>query len=242
LRDAGIEVIIDQLKNEGMELNKFYFKHTSSKIPYITIKIAQSTDGKITESKNEQTWLTGEKSIRFVHRQRAAYDAVLVGANTVAVDNPRLTVRNATGRNPKRIILDGKLSMNLNATILSADDIENTWILTSKNADKEKMDQITEKGARVILFSTDDNEQIDLMDILTKLGEEKITSLFVEGGSNIFSQFIDGIYFDEIIILQAPVTLGKGVNGIPLSSLNNLKKNSSEKIGNDLKLVYKKSE
>ncbi|RKY98974.1 MAG: bifunctional diaminohydroxyphosphoribosylaminopyrimidine deaminase/5-amino-6-(5-phosphoribosylamino)uracil reductase RibD [Ignavibacteriae bacterium] len=238
LRDAGIEVIIDVLKEEGEELNKFYFNYVKKKIPYITLKVAQSKDGKITKSKNEQTWLTGEESNRFVHHQRATYDAVLVGANTVAVDNPRLNVRNAVGRNPKRIILDGKLSIDLNAVVLSAKDIENTWILTSKSADTEKINNFTEKGALVFQFKTDDNEQIKLIDILTRLGEEKITSLFVEGGSNIFSQFIDGNYFDEIIILEAPITLGKGLNGIPTSSLPHIKKISSEKIGKDLKSVY----
>ncbi|MGB5848891.1 MAG: bifunctional diaminohydroxyphosphoribosylaminopyrimidine deaminase/5-amino-6-(5-phosphoribosylamino)uracil reductase RibD [Ignavibacteriaceae bacterium] len=242
LTAAGITVEKDVLEDEGKELNKFYFKYIASKIPYITLKIAQSTDGKITKSKNEQTWLTGEESIRFVHLQRAVYDAVLVGTNTVAVDDPQLNVRNVEGRNPKRIILDGKLSIDLNAAILSAEDIENTWILTSKNADKAKINQITEIGVRVIQFSTDDNEQINLMDILNKLGEVKITSLFVEGGSNIFSQFMDTNYFDEIIILQAPITLGKGVNGIPISSLGHLKKISSEKIDKDLKIVYKKNE
>jgi diaminohydroxyphosphoribosylaminopyrimidine deaminase/5-amino-6-(5-phosphoribosylamino)uracil reductase len=166
----------------------------------------------------------------------------LVGANTVAVDDPQLNVRNVEGRNPKRIILDGKLSIDLNAAILSADDIENTWILTSKNVDKTKFNQITRKGARVIQFNAVADEQINLMDVLTKLGEEKITSLFVEGGGNIFSQFFEKNYFDEMIILQAPITLGKGVNGIPISSLDHLKKLSSEKIGNDLKSVYKKSE
>jgi len=242
LRDAGIEVITDVLKGEGEELNKFYFNYVRRQIPYITLKIAQSKDGKITKSKNEQTWLTGEESNQFVHQQRAAYDAVLVGANTVKVDNPQLTVRNVEGRNPKRIILDGKLSIDLNAAVLSAEDIENTWILTSKNSDKEKINKIIEKRARVIQFQSDDDGRISLKDFLIKLGEKKITSLFVEGGADIFSQFIDGNYYDEIIILQAPITLGKGVNGIPLSSLNHHKKVSSEKLGEDLKIVYKKSE
>ena len=241
LRYAGIEVITDLLKNEGEEINRFYFHYVKKKIPYITLKVAQSTDGKITKSKNEQTWLTGEESNQFVHQQRAAYDAVLVGANTVKVDNPQLTVRNVEGRNPKRIILDGKLSIDLNAAVLSAKDIENTWILTSKNSDKEKINKIIEKRARVIQFKTDDNEQVKISDVLTKLGEEKITSLFVEGGADIFSQFMDGQYFNEIIILQAPITLGKGLNGISTSSLLNLNKISSEKIGKDLKLNYRKS-
>jgi len=240
LRDAEIEVINDQLKNEGEELNKFYFNYVKTKIPYITLKVAQSTDGKITKSKNEQTWLTGEESNQFVHQQRAAYDAVLVGANTVKVDNPHLTVRNVKGRNPKRIILDGNLSIDLNAAVLSAEDIENTWILTSKNSDKEKINKIIEKRARVIQFQSDDDDQIELKDVLVKLSEKKITSLFVEGGADSFSQFMDGQYFNEIIILQAPITLGKGLNGISTSSLLNLNKISSEKIGKDLKLVYKK--
>ncbi|MBT8387474.1 MAG: bifunctional diaminohydroxyphosphoribosylaminopyrimidine deaminase/5-amino-6-(5-phosphoribosylamino)uracil reductase RibD, partial [Ignavibacteria bacterium] len=139
LRDAGIEVITGLLENKGEELNKFYFNYVKKKIPYITLKVAQSIDGKISKSNNEQSWLTGKESILFVHQQRAVYDAVLVGANTVAVDNPLLTVRNVEGRNPKRIILDGKLSIDLNASILTAEDVENTWILTSYNADKNKI-------------------------------------------------------------------------------------------------------
>ncbi|MBT8386236.1 MAG: dihydrofolate reductase family protein, partial [Ignavibacteria bacterium] len=91
-------------------------------------------------------------------------------------------------------------------------------------------------------FKTDGEDQLEFKDILVKLSEEKITSLFVEGGSEVFSQFIDGNYFDELIILQAPITLGRGVNGIPTSSLDQLNKISSEKIGEDLKLVYRKSE
>ena len=242
LRDAGIDVITDLLKNEGEELNKFYFNYVKTKIPYITIKVAQSTDGKISKSKNEQTWLTGEESNRFVHQQRTIYDAVLVGANTVKVDNPQLNVRNVKGRNPKRIILDGKLSIDLNAAILSAEDVENTWILTSHNSDKEKINKIIDKGAWVFQFKTDEDDQIELKDILAKLGEEKITSLFVEGGADILSQFIDGNYFDEIIILQAPITLGEGVDGISTSLLSHLKEISTEKLGVDLKSVYRKSE
>jgi diaminohydroxyphosphoribosylaminopyrimidine deaminase/5-amino-6-(5-phosphoribosylamino)uracil reductase len=241
LRDAGIKVITDLLKNEGEELNKFYFNYVKTKIPYITLKIAQSKDGKISKSENEQTWLTGEESNRFVHQQRAAYDAVLVGANTVAVDNPQLTVRNVEGRNPKRIILDGKLSIALNAAVLNSKDVENTWIVTSRNASREKTDYLRRVGARVIQCKSDLYNRIDLQEILLILSTLKITSLFVEGGADIFLQFMNGQYFDEIIILQSPITLGEGVNGIPTSSLDHLEKISSEKIGKDLKLVYKRS-
>jgi diaminohydroxyphosphoribosylaminopyrimidine deaminase/5-amino-6-(5-phosphoribosylamino)uracil reductase len=241
LRYAGIEVITDLLKNEGEELNKFYFNYVKKKIPYITLKVAQSEDGKISKSKNEQTWLTGEESKNFVHQQRAVYDAVLVGANTIVVDNPQLNVRNVEGRNPKRIILDGNLNIDLNSKVLNCEDVENTMILTSFDAKREKVKGIKQKGAQVIQCRSDSFNRINLKNILLILGTYNITSLFVEGGADIFSQFIDGNYFDEIITLQAPITLGEGVNGISTSLLSHLKEISTEKLGVDLKSVYRKS-
>lgn len=241
LRDAGIEVITDLQKNEGEELNKFCFHYVKNKTPYITLKVAQSVDGKISKSNNVQTWLSGKESIHFVHKQRAIYDAVLIGANTVKVDNPQLNVRLAEGRNPKRIILDGKLSIDLNSAILNSEDIENTWILTSKNSDREKISKIIDKGARVFQFENDVDGKIDLKNILIKLGGKKIVSLFVEGGADVFTQFISENLFNEVIILQASITLGEGVKGISTSSLDHLKKINTEKLGVDLKSVYRKS-
>jgi len=238
LREAGISVVTNILESEGKELNRFYFKYVTKLIPYVTIKAAQSLDGKISKDKNQQTWLTGKESKIFVHRQRAEYDAVLVGANTINIDNPQLDVREVEGRNPKRIIIDGKLTMSLDSLILFANDIENTWIITCESADQTKLKRLIEKGVTVFQLSAENNK-IRLIDILKKLGEEKITSLFVEGGSNIFSQFIDQKLFDELIILQAPLKLGKGVDGIPDSTLLKLNKIGDEQIGKDRKFTYR---
>ena len=93
LREAGVEVVTDVLEDEGKDLNKFYFKYVKEKLPYITLKIAQSIDGKISVAKNKQTWLTGKESIKYVHKLRSEYDAVLVGAGTIRTDNPQLNVR-----------------------------------------------------------------------------------------------------------------------------------------------------
>jgi diaminohydroxyphosphoribosylaminopyrimidine deaminase/5-amino-6-(5-phosphoribosylamino)uracil reductase len=226
------------LENNGKELNRFYFKYVTKGIPYVTIKVAQSLDGKISKDRNQQTWLTGEKAKTFVHQQRAIYDAVLVGAKTITVDNPQLDVREIKGRNPKRIIIDGKLSISLNSRILSANDIKNTWIFISDNMDRTKLKKIIENGVTVFKLPAGDN-RISLIDILKKLGEEKITSLLVEGGSDIFLQFIDQKLFDELIILQTPVNLGKGLDGIPFSVLQKLKKISDELLGEDRKIVYR---
>ncbi|MCG6959060.1 bifunctional diaminohydroxyphosphoribosylaminopyrimidine deaminase/5-amino-6-(5-phosphoribosylamino)uracil reductase RibD [bacterium BMS3Abin03] len=239
LREAGVSVVTSVLENHGKELNRFYFKYVTKKIPYVTIKAAQSLDGKISRDKNQQTWLTGKEAKIFVHQQRAIYDAVLVGANTINVDNPQLDVREVDGRNPKRIIVDGSLNINLDSRIFTAADIENAVIITSENVDQTRLKEIVDKGVTVFQLPTDDQNRIKLNEILKKLGEEKITSLFVEGGSNIFSQFIDQKLFDELIILQAPVKLGKGVDGIPDSILRKLNKISDEQIGKDRKFTYR---
>ncbi len=150
LRKAGIEVITSILENEGKELNKFYFKYVNEKLPYVTLKIAQSIDGKIGISKKIQTWLTGKKSIKYVHKLRSEYDAVLVGAGTIKSDNPLLTVREVSGRNPIRIIVDGKLSISqLNQKYLNSKDPEKTWIFTSILSDEKKSKRLSQKGIKI---------------------------------------------------------------------------------------------
>ncbi len=234
LRDAGIEVEFGLLEDEAKELNKFYFKYVTEKIPYVTLKIAQSLDGKISIARNKQTWLTGEKARRFVHQQRAIHDAVLVGTNTVKVDNPLLNVRDVKGRNPYRIILDGNLTVPVKSKIFKPDDVEKTWIITSTNADESKVKRIEKTGAKVFLLPPNANGKLSLKRVLKLLAKEKITSLFVEGGQDIFSQFISQKYFDEIMILQSPLILGKGINSVSLKGKIKLTIKNSKKLGEDL--------
>ncbi len=240
LRDAGIEVITGILEDEGKELNKFYFKYCSEKIPYITLKIAQSIDGKISSARNKQTWLTGKESIKFVHTLRSEYDAVLVGAGTIRTDNPLLNVREVKGRNPVRVILDGRLRIPIKSKILNSVDPEKTWIITSDNADQKKISKIAEMRNRIFRVESSRQNHLDLKIILKLLAENKITSLLVEGGSEIFSQFIDEELFDEIIILQAPKMLGQAVGYSNHKIIKNLKLKSISKSGEDIKLVYGK--
>jgi diaminohydroxyphosphoribosylaminopyrimidine deaminase/5-amino-6-(5-phosphoribosylamino)uracil reductase len=240
LRKAGMEVISGILENEGKNLNKFYFKYINEKLPYITLKIAQSTDRKISESRNQQTWLTGKESIKYVHKLRSEYDAVLVGANTIKIDDPQLNVREVNGRNPVRIIIDGKLSIPFNSKILNPGDPEKTWVYTSKNVDEKKIKRLTERGIRIFKVESAGQNKLDVKKILKILAEQRITSLLVEGGANIFSQFVGQDLFDEIIILQAPKILGKGVTVFNTKTLKKLQLLSVNKLGKDVKLVYGK--
>ena len=241
LREAGVEVITGILKEKGKELNKFYFKYAQDKLPYTTLKVAQSSDGKISLSKNKQTWLTGKQSIKYVHKLRNEYDAVLVGAGTIKTDNPLLTVREAKGRNPVRVIIDGKLNIPVNSKVIECPDPHNTFIFTSNSASKRKVKLFSKKGVRIFRLKTSRHSQINIKSILKVLAKHKITSVLVEGGSEIFTQFVDKNLFDEIIILQSPKILGRGISAFNPKKLKRIQFSSTEKIGKDIKFIYRKN-
>ncbi|MEW6195882.1 MAG: bifunctional diaminohydroxyphosphoribosylaminopyrimidine deaminase/5-amino-6-(5-phosphoribosylamino)uracil reductase RibD [Bacteroidota bacterium] len=240
LSNAGVEVVVGICEEEGNELNRFYFKSITKKLPYVTVKIAQTLDRKISEAENKRTQITGSESAEFVHKQRSIYDAVLVGKGTVNTDNPLLNVRNVNGRNPVRIIVDGSLNVNASAICLNDESRTNTWIFCSDKVDNEKVDAVAEKGVKVFPLATNANGRIDLRLLLSRLNDLSVQSVFVEGGREIFSQFISESLFDELIILQAPIILGKGIEAFDVNYQSNLKFFSAEKIGDDLKLVYRK--
>ena len=240
LKDAGIEVISGVLEDEGRELNKFFFKYIQTGLPYVTVKIAQSIDAMITAHEGEQTWLTGEESRKYVHALRASYDAVLVGANTIKVDDPHLTVRLIDGRNPKRIIIDGNLSSPSESVIFNDSFKTLTTVFTKKNAGKDKISALKGKGVEIIELNETANGQLDLNEILKILGALKVTSILVEGGAKIFKQFTSNNLFDELVILKAPILLKDGLSSqVDMENLN-LQLISTEKLGKDAKLVYKR--
>jgi len=240
LRKAGIEVITGILEDEGKDLNKFYFKFVQEKLPFVALKIAQSVDGKISEAKNKQTWLTGKESIKFVHKLRSEYDAILVGANTIKVDDPQLNVREVNGRNPIRIIIDGKLSVPPNSKILNNTEPEKTWIFTSQKSNQKKLKQLEKLGVKVFSIKNAANRRINLKAVLKLIAKNRINSVLVEGGQEIFSQFYSQKLFDELIVLQTPIILGEGLSGLNSAQLNNLPLIEKNRLGHDIKLVYGK--
>jgi diaminohydroxyphosphoribosylaminopyrimidine deaminase/5-amino-6-(5-phosphoribosylamino)uracil reductase len=229
------------LEDEGKELNKFYFKYVIEKIPYITIKIAQSIDGKISADRDIQTWLTGEDSVKYVHHQRNMYDAVLVGANTIKVDDPRLTVRAVNGRDPIRIVIDGDLTISPDSKIIKMTGNEKTWIFTTENSHQKKIEQFEKLGIKIFQLPAE-KKMVNLDDMLKELGKENIISLLVEGGQQIFSQFISQALFNEIIILQSPKILGEGMSAFEKNGIKKLKIKETEKLGEDLKIVLVNSQ
>jgi len=180
--------------------------------------------------------LTGKNSVKYVHQLRERYDAVMVGANTIKVDDPQLTVREVKGRDPIRIIIDGDLSVSPDSKIIKLTGDEKTWIFTSENSHQEKIEQFEKLGIKIFQLHSD-KKKLNLSDILKELGKESITSLLVEGGRQIFSQFISQELFDEIVILQSPKILGKGISAFETNGIKKLKIKETERLGEDLKIV-----
>ena len=174
LKKAGIEVISNILNKENEELNKFYFKSVLYKLPYVTLKIAQSLDGYISQKKNEQTWLTGETSKRLVHRWRSAHDAVLIGANTLRVDDPELTVRFGTKINPVRIIICRSTKLNSKSQIFNLKPENQTWIITSEQNQPLLEKKLNKTGCEVVGLPADSNHCLSILSILKYLSKNKI--------------------------------------------------------------------
>ena len=243
LRQAGITVETGLLSAEGEELNRFFFVSMREQRPYVTVKVAQSTDGFIAAERGKQTWLSGQPAVRYVHRLRSFHDAVLVGAGTISVDDPQLTVRLARGPNPKRVVLSPTLRLPLNATVFNDDHRQSTIVITSELAGKDKLKKLQEQGVIVRSFPGTSEGKLELGLILKVLWQEfDIHSVLVEGGQKIFSAFLQEKRWDEWIVLQTPKILGRGVpvfSDVPAQtfSLKGLRK-----LGDDVALIYRPKE
>ncbi len=242
LTAAGIEVTSGVLADIGEKLNRFYFKTVRKKIPYVTVKIAQSKDGIINSSASQRTIITSENAEIFVHHQRSIFDAVLVGANTIKIDNPKLTVRKIEGRNPIRLVLDGKLTSNINSNVFNDEWKNRTWVITSISGNVAKKEMFRRKGIRIIEMYSDSEGRLEMNDVLMMLYSKNISSIFVEGGADIFSQFIRKNLLDEMIILEAPLILEGGIAAFNGKIPENLKLESIEALPPDEKRIYKRIE
>ena len=248
LKAAGIETKVGFLENECIELNKFFFKYITKKLPYVTLKAAQTIDGKIADKAGESSWISSVPSRKYVHSLRARYDAVLIGAGTVEKDDPKLTVRLAEGRNPKRIILDPGLGLNLNHKIFSRNSDKNLIVIASKKSigKKRRINKLNSLGVTLLFAKEEKDDRINLKNALKELYKIGIASVLVEGGSQVFTSFIKGNLFDDMLTFISPKILGCGipiVNNIGIKQLQKslkLKINNVEKIGDDVLVEFYK--
>src|SRR3954470_23085900 len=173
--------------------------------PRVTIKIAQTLDGRIATRTGQSQWITSEAARALAHELRATHDAVLVGIGTVLQDNPRLTVRLVDGPDPLRVVADSSLRIPLDCHLL-AEQPERTICVATEAAPAERCQAVRERGARVILGRQDDGG-LDLEDVLRRLGGLGIRSVMVEGGSGIVTSLLKARLVDRLVVCIAPKIL-----------------------------------
>ena len=206
MRVAGLEIEIGILEEECRRLNEAFCKYILRKEPFVMLKVAATLDGKIATRHGDSKWISGEASRRFVHRLRDQVDGVLVGIGTVLRDDPQLTVRIKGGRDPYRIVLDSQLRIPEEAKVIGVSPSK-AIIATSALAPKDKMEKLEKRGVRILILDSHEGK-INLKSCLSKLGEIEMTSLLVEGGSQVNGSFLDEGLIDKLLFFLSPKLLG----------------------------------
>lgn len=239
LRENGIDVESGIEKETCEQLNSAFIKYIKTGLPYVTLKIAQSLDGRIATATGHSRWITSEPARKEAHRLRAENDVILVGIGTVLADDPQLTVRMVKGNNPVRIILDSSLRIHLDSQMLN-DEFVNKTIVATTNENVNKIEKIKNRGAHVWLLEKDANGRVSLPGLLKKIGRAKKSTVMVEGGAEIFTSFIREDLADRIVFALAPKILGAGKEAIGDLGINlvddgvHLKNLKINKVGVDL--------
>lgn len=214
LREAGIEVVTGEYDEKAREINEGYIKFITTGFPFVVAKFAMSLDGKIATKTADSRWISNSDARGYVQRLRHIVDAIMVGANTVINDNPRLSARGSGGGSgrggttkiqPLRVIVDGKGRVPPSAQIFS--EPGKTLIAVAKPLASQKKDELLKAGAEVVELGGD-NGIINLRDLLEVLGEKQITSVLAEGGSKLFGFLFDDKLVDKVLAFISPVIIG----------------------------------
>ncbi|MFQ5685959.1 MAG: bifunctional diaminohydroxyphosphoribosylaminopyrimidine deaminase/5-amino-6-(5-phosphoribosylamino)uracil reductase RibD [Candidatus Scalindua sp.] len=223
LRSKGVKVDVGILDTECKQLNERYFKFIKSGIPYVTVKYAQTLDGRVATKTGDSQWISSEASRKYVHSLRSTNDCVMVGAGTVTADNPQLTVRHVKGKNPLRIIVDSKLRIPVKSSVLTDNNSHLTIVATTSSAPSGKVTAVKKLGVEVLIIKKVKSGRVSLLSLLKELGRRDITSVLVEGGSEIITSLLKANLVDKMIIPIAPKIIGKGLEAIGDLNINKMK-------------------
>jgi len=244
LEAAGIATILGEHEDEATELNEAYVKYVTTGIPFVVGKFAMSLDGKIATKTGDSKWISGEESRRYVHCLRHQMDAIMVGVDTIIIDDPQLTVRagrdgGLTEKQPLRVVVDSTGRTPPTARVLQMPG--KTMIAVVKGADPERIRALEEAGAEVVQLPSKD-DLVDLGALLKLLGERQVTSLMVEGGAGVFGSLSEDRLVDKLLAFVAPIIIGgqkaknpvegKGVEKV--AQAMNFARVKVEKLGNDI--------
>ena len=223
LQSAGIDIRTGVLEDECRNLNEVFFHFMETGLPFVTVKYAQTLDGRIATATGTSQWISSPASLRFAHQLRAEHDAILVGIGTVRRDNPTLTVRNVKGRNPLRIIMDSNLSITACANVMQNLSQTPTWIVTTKTDSDPRFQNLQSAGVGMITVTPDENNHADLKKLLPILAAKNISSVLVEGGAQIITSILKDNLVNRLVAVIAPKIIGKGIEAVGDLHIRDLK-------------------
>jgi len=233
LHRCGIEVKTGILENDCRKLNEIFFHYMETGRPFVTIKYAQTLDGRIATATGESQWISSEASLKFTHQLRAAHDAILVGAGTVIKDNPELTVRLVRGRNPLRVIVDSELNISRQAKIFQNISSAPTLLATIKTVADPRFGRLVGSGAEIITIKADKNGNVDLKKLFKMLAARNISSILIEGGAQVITSVLKNNLANRLITIIAPKIIGRGIEAVgdlDIKKLEAAKKLSIQKV------------
>ncbi len=224
LNEAGINVKVGLLEKKSRIQMESFLNWCENKIPLVTLKMATDCDGYVDDRSKSSERFSSETTLNIVHKLRSYSDAILVGVNTVIRDNPQLNVRRITRehiRNPLRIVLDGKLRIPINSKLIN--DGKPTLIVYSKE-NGEKINILkSKKGVELLQMTVkNENEGIEPLKLLKKLGERGVQELLIEGGTETARRFVKSKQIDRILMFRSPISFKDPVEGLTGYEIVNL--------------------
>lgn len=239
LRRAGIEVTVGVLEEPCLKLNEGFITRVRLGRPFTTLKLALSLDGRIAAQSGDSRWISSEQSRKLVHRWRARCDAVMVGAGTVAADNPELTCRLIRGHDPARVVIDGALRSPPSARLFHHRSPAPTLLVTSRANCAAAKRRYGGPGVEVIGVPARGRE-IALDVLMRLLADRGWTRVMIEGGARLAGSALRAGIVDEIAFFLAPLLLGSGrpaVEGlgvVRVSKALGLEGMTLDRVGRDL--------
>jgi diaminohydroxyphosphoribosylaminopyrimidine deaminase/5-amino-6-(5-phosphoribosylamino)uracil reductase len=221
LRRAGVQVDVGVQAERAREVHAHYLHHVATRLPYVTLKLATSLDGRVATAEGDSKWITGELARRSAHRLRAIHHGIAVGAATVLADDPRLDVRLVRGVDPLPFVFDPQLRV---ASAGRAFQLLRPGVvfLHTERASKRARAALAKAGAEGLELPEDGRGGIDLAAALAQLGARELRSLMVEGGGRLVGAFMASACWQQLWLYQAPLVLGEGrpaIGGVAWSSV-----------------------
>jgi diaminohydroxyphosphoribosylaminopyrimidine deaminase/5-amino-6-(5-phosphoribosylamino)uracil reductase len=212
LNAAGIATTVGVLEDECRRANEGFIARVTRGRPFVTLKLAMSLDGRIAAASGDSRWISSEESRRLVHQWRREADAVMVGAATVILDDPRLTCRIEGGRDPVRVIIDRRLRSPVGARIFrqrsAAPTIVVTSVMKAVSVKRRYGAQVEAIGASV------EGQSISLVEVMREFGRRGWSKVLIEGGARLAGAALRAGIVDRVAIFVAPLIIGCGLPAI----------------------------